>query len=83
MKKHPIVPGRGLNTENATNYRLDFLKANGIEVPLLADSQLHRTQIQHNKLYVCATFWQFGFNFAIWCKMVDDVVDHFKVFWIV
>jgi hydroxymethylglutaryl-CoA reductase (NADPH) len=48
MKKHPIVPGRGLNTENATNYRLDFLKANGIDVPLLADSQLHRTQIQHN-----------------------------------
>jgi hydroxymethylglutaryl-CoA reductase (NADPH) len=48
MKKHPIVPGRGLNTENAIKYRLDFLKVNNMEVRLLADSHLYQPQIQHN-----------------------------------
>jgi len=48
MKKHPIVPGRGLNTEKATNYRLKFLKENNKELPQITNSNLHKTQIQHN-----------------------------------
>lgn len=48
MKKHPIVPGRGLNTENAIQYRLDFLRENEKDMSLVADSHLHQTQIQHN-----------------------------------
>lgn len=48
MDKYPIVPGRGLNSNNARRYRLDFLKEQGIEIPALADSRLEEQQIQHN-----------------------------------
>ncbi len=47
-KKLPIVPGRGLNTEKATNYRLQYLEENGKKIPLLAQSHLQKDQIQHN-----------------------------------
>lgn len=48
MKKHPIVPGRGLNTENAIQYRLNFLRENEMDVSFVADSHLQSCQIQHN-----------------------------------
>lgn len=48
MKKHPIVPGRGLNSKKASDLRLKFLKDNEKELPLIAQSHLHREQIQHN-----------------------------------
>ncbi len=48
MENYPIVPGRGLNTNDAKKSRLDFLKAQGIEIPILADSRLDEHQIRHN-----------------------------------
>jgi hydroxymethylglutaryl-CoA reductase (NADPH) len=48
MKKHPIIPERGLNTESTIPCRLDFLRENEMDVSLLADSHLQPYQIQHN-----------------------------------
>ncbi len=48
MPEYPIVPGRGLNTNDAKKYRLDFLKEHGIEIPFIADSRLDEQQIRHN-----------------------------------
>lgn len=47
MTNYPIVPGRGLNTKDAKQYRLDYLHELGIEVPHLADSRLD-DQIRYN-----------------------------------
>jgi hydroxymethylglutaryl-CoA reductase (NADPH) len=48
MNDYPIVPGRGLNTNDAKKYRLDFLREQGIEVPLIANTSLDEKQIRHN-----------------------------------
>ena len=44
----PIVPGRGLSTQSATEMRLAFLKAQGLSLHNITQSQLDLPSIQHN-----------------------------------
>lgn len=44
----PIVPGRGLSTQSATEMRLSFLKAQGLSLDNITQSQLDLPSIQHN-----------------------------------
>lgn len=48
MNNYPIVPGRGLNTEDAKRSRIEFLHQQGIDLALLSDTRLGLQQIQHN-----------------------------------
>ncbi|WP_420572171.1 phosphotransferase [Kordia sp.] len=44
----PIIPGRGLVTNTATNMRLEFLKTNNINTNLISDAQLDVHDIRGN-----------------------------------
>ena len=48
MKNYPSVPGKGLNTSEAINGRLDYLLSNGVTSNFIADSHLKTEQIKHN-----------------------------------
>ncbi|WP_053002342.1 phosphotransferase [Kordia jejudonensis] len=44
----PIIPGRGLVTNTATNMRLDFLETNNIKTNLISDARLDVQEIRNN-----------------------------------
>jgi len=48
MTKIPIIPGRGLVTNNSTKMRLDYLESIDIETDLIANSKLNIYDINNN-----------------------------------
>lgn len=47
MIKYPIVPGKGLNSSQAKQNRIEFLKQEGIEIPTISDARVD-DQIRYN-----------------------------------